>query len=321
MPKNTNYRKQLLLAIEAFLEGTPASRVRAHDKIQRCSLELESEDKKWPCDQLLWSSLFKELSDSVFNENDAFLQETRELLMGRSSRALARTVLTADYRIYFTPDEMEWYSQLLDLIDFIRAVPFKHIHEATGQFWRDRTVWAKMSKLIPEASQAKELEEMYLHKKVHIENVSARCVIPESMGNEKIYQIVLREVTDLIAGLDIGSSAVFFGYPIIGTPYSAYGDELALPAKAGEFPLNATNSLFWSKQVLEALAGNGGLFALWHVRRGATLGNDTIIISAIYPLAGDQTGNQLANNRVSEGKKGTAPLAGEGGQASLLQAE
>src|SRR5215510_8439354 len=112
------YRRQLLRAVDAFLEGTPSARVRAQRIIQRCLAEIHSEAKGSTLDQLIWDYYITPLTDSEFYESEAYLRETREILLGHSSQNIARTILSEDFRPFFTADEAEWHAQLLSMVDF-----------------------------------------------------------------------------------------------------------------------------------------------------------------------------------------------------------
>lgn len=54
MTRRTKYRKYLLQAVEAFLEGTPEDVRRAHLVIRRCSAVLQKEAKEATLDEILW---------------------------------------------------------------------------------------------------------------------------------------------------------------------------------------------------------------------------------------------------------------------------
>jgi hypothetical protein len=279
MPKKIIYRKQLLRAIEAFLEGTPVSRDRAQRIIHRCYAATYNEEKKWTLDQIIWGFLIKALTDSVYYESEAFLQETRELLLGHSVQNVTRTIFMDDYRVYFTPDEAEWYKQLLGMLGFITAIPFAKIHEATVHAWHAIDTWTTTRLTIPEAAQAEEIEEEYRRRKTLIEAIAARSPFPENIGDEKIYQMVLREITTLVTGVSVGRAAIYCGYPTLDSPYSAYGTPIVLAPGVREYVLDVSESIIWARRVLEALAGKGGLFVSWRLSRASTFDTDVLLVS------------------------------------------
>ncbi len=254
MPKRIIYRRQLLQAVEAFLEGTSSSRVRAQRIVQRCSAALDNEAKEATVDRIIWNPFVVRLTDSVFYENEVYLREAREILRGQSLQNLARTGISDDFLPYFTGEETEWYVQLLNMVDFLMTIPFAQIHKATFQDWQKRDTWATMRQVIPEAIQAEVIEEEYQRKKALIEAVSARTPPLVNIGDEKIYHLVLREVTALVTGISVGGPAVYYGYPVPSAPYSGYS-------------LDMSESVRWSKRALEVLSGNGGLFISWRLSK------------------------------------------------------
>jgi hypothetical protein len=89
-----SYRRQLLQAVEAFLEVTPSSRVRAQRIIQRCFATIRNEAKEATLDQIIWGSFIRALTDSVYYESETYLRETHEILFGHPSQNIARTILS-----------------------------------------------------------------------------------------------------------------------------------------------------------------------------------------------------------------------------------
>src|SRR5712692_1299735 len=169
MSRSMIYRRQLFRAVDAFLEGTPSARVRAQRIIQRCHVAIRNEAKEATLDQIIWDYYVTPLTDSEYYESEAYLLETRELLLGQSSQNIARTILSEDFRPSFTADEAEWHAQLLSMVDFLRAIPYAKIHEATFQAWQRRDTWATTRTGIPEAVQADEAEAEYQRRKALIE--------------------------------------------------------------------------------------------------------------------------------------------------------
>lgn len=120
-----SYRKQLLRAVEAFLEGTPSADMQALRIIHRARTTLHTEEKALTIDWIVWTLLFSKLSDSVYFKNKEFLQETREMALGHSSQNIASQVFREDLRSCFTTDEAEWYAQLVSMVDFILTIPLQ----------------------------------------------------------------------------------------------------------------------------------------------------------------------------------------------------
>jgi len=266
------YRRQLLRAVEAFLEGTPSARVRAQRIMQRCEAALYSEAKKSTLDRIIWNFYVLALTDSEFYESEEFLQETREILRGQSSQNIARTVISEDFRPSFTADEAEWHAHLLSMVDFLLAIPYAKIHEATFGAWQGRDTWATMRTIIPEALQADEAEAEYQRRKALIEALFARSPSPQQMGDEKIYHVVLREVTTLITSIRVGMAAVVCGYPVLAPPYSG-----TTSSESGL--LNMSERLEWIKRALEALEGKDALLMSWRLSNAPTFDADVLLLS------------------------------------------
>ncbi|MDQ2905317.1 MAG: hypothetical protein ABI456_09660 [Ktedonobacteraceae bacterium] len=266
-----NYRKQLLLAVEAFLEGTPSSHLRAQRILQRCEQALWSEAREATFDRMIWGFYAQALTDSVFYESESYLQETRATLLGEATQPIARTVTSDDFRPYFTADEAEWYAHLLSMVEFLTAVPFTTIHEATFPAWQQKDAWATLRKSIPEAMQAEELDAAYERRQVAIEALVTRTPFPKNLGDVKIYQLVLREVTSVITGLHVGRSAVVYGYPSPRPPYNGVSFTGA--------PIDMSASIAWAMRALKAIAGMDAIFITWRLGKAASFGADMLLVS------------------------------------------
>lgn len=275
MPRKIIYRRQLIQAAEAFLERTPAAHRRAQNIIRRCSAALRSEEKRVRLDDIIWGSFVKALTDSVFYENEQFLRETREILLGRSSRNIAQTVFSEDYQIYFTTNEAEWYAQLVDIVDFITTIPFTKLYEAAYQARQNKETWETMRTYIPEVVQAEKIEEEYQQRKILIEEISARSPSPENAGDEKIYHLLLREVTNFLTGISVGHAAVYFGYPFLDSSYTVFHNSASSNFRA----VNVTESIAWAKKMLEAISGREEIFISWRLSKAATFDGDLLLIS------------------------------------------
>ena len=276
MPKKILYRRQLLQAVEAFLEGTPSSRMRAQRRIQRCYVDINSEAKRATLDDIIWSFFIVTLTDSVFYEDKDFLQETRNMLLGSSySPSSSRKIVFGDdYRVSFSADEMEWYIQLVSMVDFMLKVPFEQIYQATEQSRQRNEPWTTMRRSIPEAARAEQIDEEYMQRKMLIEEISSRSLFPENIGDEKIYHLILRVGTDLLANMRVGKAAAYFGYPTFEAAYTDYRNSLS----SGPKRVNAMESIQWAKRCLDAIAGKGDLFISWRLSKAATFDADALLI-------------------------------------------
>lgn len=279
MPRRISYRRQLLQAIEAFLEGTPSAYIRAQSIIQRCYTSLNRDDGRLTLDQILWLSFVVALTDSVYYENEASLREMHEVLQGQSSQNIARTVFNHNFCIHFTVDEAEWYAYLLSMIDFISTIPYTKIHQATFSAWQEKATWAETRKLIPEAIQAEKIEGEYQQRKQLLETIAARSPSPKNIGDETLCRLALREVTSVLTGISVGRAAVYCGYPMLDRPYSGYGEATELAPGIFEYTFDMTESVNWSRRVLEALAGRRGLFLSCRLSSASASNADILLIS------------------------------------------
>ena len=269
MVKPIFYRKQVLEAVEAFLEETPSASAHAAYLIQQCYDELSLEEKYMTLDDIVFGFFVRALTDSVFYENKTFLLEVREILRGHSSHSIERSVFCLDCRPYFTVNEGEWYMQLVSLVHMLTTFPFGKIYEASHQARQQKESWDAMCTHIPEIIRAAQTNEEYVQKTRLIEAIVAKSPSPGDFGDEKIYHLVLREVTTLLTGLDIGKAAAFFGYPILKIPHSRFGSRTE--------PVDMTASIRWTEKVLKALAGEGELFLCWYLSNASSFGADVIV--------------------------------------------
>lgn len=268
------YRKQLLLAVEAFLKRTPSSSARAQNIIQRCKNIINSEEKEMTLDHIIWSFFIQALTDSVYYENEEFLHTTYEMLIGHDLRNVVRTVCSDDYRVYFTAKEVEWHTQLVSMMDFLMSIPLAKIHKVMMQTQQNEEDWISLFARMPEKVQIEHIEEEYMQRRTLIKNISASNPPFESVGDEKIYHLVLQEVTSLLTEINVGMTAAYMGYPILGGPYSSYTGSIAV---THEYP-DITTSLLWAQRLLNALIGQGALFLSWRLRKAPMFDTDILIL-------------------------------------------
>lgn len=266
MSRNISYRSQLLQAVDAFLEGTPASFTHAQQIIAQSHHELYTEAKVSTLDQVFWDFFIGPLTDSLFYEDRAYLQEMQRMLLGDASHISLRMSIGEDFRPEFTEDETAWYAQLLDMVEFLLHIPFEQIHQATSAARQQRDTWMKVRRTIPAVIQAQELEKEYRQRKDAIEAIAARTPPPKNIGDEKIYHLVLREVTLAVIGIHVDEPAIHFGYPIPRPPFR--GPDIDL-----------SESIAWSKRALDALSGKGGIFTTWCLSSAPGFGADLFVVS------------------------------------------
>ena len=79
----------------------------------------------------------------------------------------------------------------------------------------------------------------------------------ERWGEETIYHLVLREVTEIVTHIDLELSLQHFGYLIPGTPYSTFSEESNYP--------NITETLNWAQKAMDAITGKVWLLVTWQI--------------------------------------------------------
>lgn len=276
------YRKALLRAVEAFLEGSPSAHKRAQRIIQHFDHAINSSPRHLNIDCIVWSFFFSALTDSVFYENRHFLQETRKELLGQTPHGISNAaVFHEDYRPSFTAEETEWYTQLQSMLAFLADIPFARIHAATAQARQAKESWEVMLGHIPEVVLAEELEEEYQQRKALINEAAAKRLSPRHIGDETIYHLVLREITELLTALRLDKPAVYLGYPTYDGPYASYRPYISYRnASPSPYDLvDMTQKIARAQTLLEALEGERELFLSWHLHPGQASDNDVLIVS------------------------------------------
>lgn len=268
MPEHLIYRKQVLRAVEAFLQGTSASIAQGQEMIKQCYSALWENSQRFTLDGIIWRSLVHPLTDSVYFTSQEYLRETRKILQGLPSKEHRRIFIKHDFRPYLTAEEAEWYVQLLSMLDLIQNLPFAQIAKATAEARQHNISGNLILATIPEAMPIKEAYEDYQRRQTTIEALAASIPSLEQFGEETIYRLVLREVTDLVTAIDIRLSAVYNGYPSPLPPYTTegVGSDMSEP-------------LAWAKRALGALAGTGNLILSWQLTSAPSFDADLLLIS------------------------------------------
>jgi hypothetical protein len=271
MPEYLSYRKQVLHAVDAFLQGTPASLSQGQQIIEQCSTALGADSQRFTLDGLIWRSFVHPLTDSVFFTSREYLLELRSALLGFPIKARNKILVKQDFRPYLTPIEAEWYAQLLSTLDFIQRLPFAQVAEAAAEARQNHAPGMTILETIPEAMPIRQAHQDYAQRKAAIEALAASIPPPKQFGEETLYRLVLREVSALVTAIDIRLSAVYKGYPSPLPPYVVEGD------KASEADIS--DPLAWAKRALAALAGDGTFFFSWQLVSAPSFDTDLLLIS------------------------------------------
>src|SRR5450432_1850294 len=190
MPEPIIYRKQVLRAVEAFLQGTPTSIAQGQQIIEQCHSALQTDSQRATLDGLIWDSYVYPLTDSVYFMSQKYLHAIRQILLGfPSSKERGKIFITRDFRSYLTADETEWYAQLLDMLAFIQSIPFAQVAEATAEARQRKISGNVIMETIPAAMPIKEAQENYQQRKTAIEALAASIPPPEQFGEETIYRL------------------------------------------------------------------------------------------------------------------------------------
>ena len=119
MLESVDYRNLLLTIVDAFLEGTPDSLLRAHSLTKTLLRFHDRQPHTSTLDKWVWGGYVVMLGDSVFYESEEFLSETRAILT-QGSPSINRAYLNYDFRPNFTPAEHEWLEHLIHILTLLR---------------------------------------------------------------------------------------------------------------------------------------------------------------------------------------------------------
>ena len=271
MPEHLSYRKQVLQAVNAFLQGTPVSLSQGQQIIEECFTTLREASQRFTFDGLIWSSFVQALTDSIFFTSREYLLELRSVLLGFPGKERNKIFVKQDFRPYLTSTEAEWYAHLLSTLAFIQSLPFAQIAEATAEARQNHVPGTTILETIPQAIPIWQAHQDYEQRKAALESLAARIPPPKQFGEETIYRFVLREVSALVTAVDIRLSAVYTGDPSPLPPYTVEGDNASEPDMSGP--------LAWAKRALTALAGEGTLFFSWQLVSAPSFDTDLLLIS------------------------------------------
>src|SRR5215469_3198238 len=202
MPNYLSYRKQVLHAVDAFLQGTPASLSQGQQIIEQCWTALGADSQRFTLDGLIWRSLVHPLTDSVFFMSQDYLLELRSVLLGFPAQAHNKILVQHDFRPYLTPIEAEWYAQLLSTLTFIQNLLFAQVAEATAEARHNHTPSSTILETIPAAMSIRQAHQDYVQRQAALEALAASIPPPKQFGEETIYRLVLREVSAWVTAVD-----------------------------------------------------------------------------------------------------------------------
>jgi hypothetical protein len=224
-----NVRRALLQAVDAFLEGTPASQARAQRLVRRCKA-----DVPWyTLDNIVWGGIAMFLSDPITSSHPPALQRHRTLL-NTGSTDLHRAYLNEDFSSEFTPVEHEWSAHLAEMLDFLDRLPVNRSAEDTVD---------------------------YARRVQQITQLAAQAPAPPYLGSETIYHLVLREVTAIVTTVAVHHHPAYRGRLVAQSPYRRF-DQLQ---GSGLDAPDVRESLVWARHALRSIAADSWLLITWQV--------------------------------------------------------
>jgi hypothetical protein len=229
MARHVNYRRSLLAAVDAFLEQTPQSLARAHRLVRACNKSL----KPFTLNNITWGPTVSTLRDSLYFENPAYLSNLRTVLR-EGSQTIHRVYMRRDFRADLTTEEQEWLVELWELLAFLRRFPALEVQSATVE---------------------------YEERSARVVAAQGRASTPTALGDEKLYHLLLREVTVILTGINLQQSLRRYRYLVPAAPYSWLDDTEARQMEP-DVSLNVT----WASNALRAISGEYQLLMTWQVK-------------------------------------------------------
>jgi hypothetical protein len=226
-------RRMLLSALDAFLEGTPASLARAHRLI-------EDARRGWlaaTLDDLVYGFPLTALTDSDFYDSPDYLRETREDLSGRTG-TIHHAYVNYDYRPDFTPTEHVWFDRLRALHTFLARFPFA-------------------------GDDSDAVAEVYEQRVEEISRLAAASPPPVHPGDERLHHLALREATALLTTIELIPGALrHYTHPIPRATYTAYR---GWQADVRERVPNLSGALPAADRLLRAIVAEGWLIITYQL--------------------------------------------------------
>jgi hypothetical protein len=184
LARRVNFRRTLLAAVDAFIEGTPTSIEKGLRLVGRCYAARQFTT----LDEVVWGGIISTLSDSIYYEHAPTLLEFRSLL-AEGSTNIHRAYLNHDFRDEFTQAEQDWYARLWSMLDFFDTFPFTNAAEAIAE---------------------------YEQRSAAIRDIALQSPPPRRFGDEMIYHFILREVTEIATSVRLGLGVLARGRLIPG---------------------------------------------------------------------------------------------------------
>lgn len=230
MPRPLNIRRTLLTAVDAFIEGSPASLAKAHRLVARC----DHACRTFTLNNVVWGRFISALMDSYFYEDAPTLRKYRSLLAA-GSHEIYRKYLNHDFAWVFTPEEHVWLGLLHGMLDFLSGFPFPD-RDAAVQEYKRRVEEIKQSML--------------------------QSPPPPRLEDETIYHLILREVSTILVNVNLLYSLLRSTHLVPRTPYSSIGPQ---PYDGRDDTPDVSGDVEWARRALRSIAEQGWLLITWQV--------------------------------------------------------
>jgi hypothetical protein len=227
-----SFRRTLLAAVDAFLEGTPTSIEKAHRLVERWRAARQFHT----LDEIVWGGVISSLSDSVYYEDVPSLLEFFTLL-AEGSTEIHRAYLNFNFRNQFDQVEQVWYAELWDMLDFFQGFPFDDAELARADYER---------------------------RKLQITHYALQSPPPARLGDEMIYHFIMREVTEITTNIDLSPAFIVPARMIPDGYYSVFPPRR--PQLLDREP-DPRESLEWSRKALRSIGEESWMLITWQVTR------------------------------------------------------
>lgn len=225
-----DYRSHLLRAVQEFLEGTETSRTVADEIVAACP-----PTKAFTIGDIVWGSEVSALKDTIIQSDPVYLQRLYRFLVGTSSY-IRRGYVNYDLRPEMTPQELECFVKLLEMVNFLDHYPFADVDDARSE---------------------------YEHRRDEIETTLANMSKSKLEDTEMIHHLVLHEVAAVALNIDIRLSMLVTGHLAPSPGYVSVNRYRKPPICP-----DATNSINWARRALLSIAGQDWLYLSWCLDEG-----------------------------------------------------
>jgi hypothetical protein len=236
LARRVNFRRTLLAAVDAVLEGAPSSLEKAHRLVDRWYAARQFTN----LDEIVWGHMISSLTDSLFYESPPMLREYRSLL-AKGSANVHRAYLNFDFRDQFDQVEQAWYAELWEMLDFFEGFPFEDAELSRADYER---------------------------RKLRIIQLALQSPPPARLGDEMVYHFIMREVTEITTSIGLSPRLMAQGRMVPVGRYSAMPS--AMPPQTDDWlegEPDPSEGLEWARKALRSIVEQGWMLITWQVTR------------------------------------------------------